>query len=223
MNATDKNRFSGRVSVFQERRLPERATPAGYAALIKAYDLRVPLPRLLSATGERHRRIEDGGWRVYSPRYAPDASLEGHLTFALKQEGLDLCVLKHLFAASGPAPIENIVKASPTGAYARRFWFLYEWLSGTRLDLPNADRGAYAQVVDPDLQHAVEAETSRRHRVKNNLPGTPEFCPLVFRFLHRDGGRLSLRAREKEFAALSDDEAARIETIYREAFTGAGD
>ena len=181
MNATEKNRFSGPVTVFQERRLPERATPAGYAALIKAYGLRVPLPRLLSATGERHRRIEDGGWRIYSPRYAPDASLEGHLTFALKREGLHLSVLKRLFAASGPAPIENIVKARPTGAYARRIWFLYEWLSGTRLALPNADRGAYAQVVDPDLQYAVRAETSPRHRVKNNLPGTPEFCPLVFR------------------------------------------
>ncbi len=181
MNATEKKRFSGPVTVFQERRLPERATPAGYAALIGAYGLRVPLPRLLSAAGERHRRIEDGGWRIYSPRYAPDASLEGHLTFALKHEGLHLSVLKRLFAASGPAPIENIVKNKPTGAYARRIWFLYEWLSGARLDLPNADRGAYAHVVDPDLQYAVQAETSTRHRMKNNLPGTPEFCPLVFR------------------------------------------
>ena len=33
MNATEKNRFSGPVTVFQERRIPERATPAGYAAL----------------------------------------------------------------------------------------------------------------------------------------------------------------------------------------------
>ena len=181
MNAPDQNRFSGPVTVFQERRLPVIATPAGYAALIGAYGLRVPLPRVLSATGERHRRIEDGGWRIYSPRYAPNASLEGHLTFALKHEGLHLSVLKRLFAACGPAPIENIVRTKPTGAYARRIWFLYEWLTGTRLDLPNADRGAYAQIVDPDLQYAARPETSSRHRVKNNLPGTPDFCPLVFR------------------------------------------
>lgn len=157
------------------------ATPAGYAALIGAYDLRVPLPRTLSATGERHRLMEESGWRIYSPRYAPDASLEGHLTFALKYEGLDLAVLKRLFAATGPASIDEIVKAKPTGAYARRVWFLYEWLTGTRLGLPNADRGAYAPIVDPNLQYAGRAETSSRHRVKNNLPGTPDFCPLVFR------------------------------------------
>ena len=181
MDAAAQNSLSGPVTVFQERRLPVTARLAGYAALIRGYDLRVPLPRNLSAIGERHRFIEQGGWRIYSPRYAPDASLEGHLTFALKHEGLDLTVLKRLFAATGPAPIADLVKAKPTGAYACRVWFLYEWLTGTRLDLPNADRGAYAPIVDTDQQYAVPAETSSRHRVKNNLPGTPAFCPLVFR------------------------------------------
>jgi hypothetical protein len=35
--------------------------------------------------------------------------------------------------------------------------------------------------VDPEQQWAIEGENSLRHRVRNNLPGTPEFCPLVFR------------------------------------------
>ena len=38
----------------------------------------------------------------------------------------------------------------------------------------------------------------------------------LFRFLNRNGGTLSRRAREKEFAALTDEEAARIEGIYRD-------
>ena len=41
---------------------------------------------------------------------------------------------------------------------------------------------------------------------------------LLFRFLHQNGGRLSSRAREKEFAALTDEEAERIEAIYGEVF-----
>ncbi len=167
--------------VFQERRLPERGTPAGYAALIHAYGLNVPSPRVLSAIGERHRMIEAGGWSIYTPRHAPDTSLEGHLVFALKYEGIDLAVLKRLFLTVGAGPIEAIVKATPTGSYARRIWFLYEWLTGSRLDLPDADRGAYAEVVDPKQQYAVTGKTSSRHRVKNNLPGTPDFCPLIFR------------------------------------------
>lgn len=176
-----ENRFSGPVLVFQDRRLPEKAIPAGYSALVHAYGLSVPLPQTLCAIGERHRLTEADGWRIYTPRHAPRASLESHLVFALKYEGLDLVVLKRLFLATGAGPIEAIVGATPTGSYARRIWFLYEWLTGSRLDLPDATRGAYADVVDASLQYAANGKTSTRHRVRNNLPGTSDFCPLIYR------------------------------------------
>lgn len=181
MAATAQIQFSGPVTVFQERRLPETATPAGYSALIDAYGLEVPLPRLLSATGAHHRITEREGWRIMTPRHAPESNLEGHLTFALKYEGLDLAVLKRLFKTLGPEPIEALVRDKPTGTYARRAWFLYEWLTGEALDLPDARTGRYAPVLDPELQWGIEGETAPRYRLKNNLPGTPDFCPLVFR------------------------------------------
>src|SRR5271157_4030024 len=177
----DQHYFSGPVTVFQEMALPERATPAGYSALIDAYGLRVPLPRTLSATGEHHRTRNEAGWRILTPRHAPSPDLEGNLTFALKYEGLDLAVLKRLFATVAPAEVEAIVRAKPTGSYARRIWFLYEWLIGRRLGLPDAEKGTYEPVVDLEQQWAAPGVNSPRHRVRNNLPGTPEFCPLVFR------------------------------------------
>ncbi|MGO9004194.1 MAG: Fic family protein [Beijerinckiaceae bacterium] len=179
MGSVPQHDFSGPVTVFHDRGLPEQAVPVGYAALIDAFHLRVPLPRTLSAVGPRHKQYQQDGWQIYTPRHAPAADLDGHLTFALKYEGLDLGVLKALFQATGPGPLEAIVRATPTGSYARRAWFLYEWLLGTRLDLPDADKGAYASVVDPDQQWAAAATTSPRHRVKNNLPGTPLFCPMI--------------------------------------------
>jgi hypothetical protein len=191
--------FSGPVSVFHERRLPEFATPAGYAALIHAYDLPVPLPRTLSAIGSRHRITEEADWRIYTPRHAPDPSLEGHLSFALKYEGLDLAALKRLFLAAGPDEIAGLVRATPTGIYARRIWFLYEWLLGRQLDLPDGGKVAYVDAVDTGLQYAGRGELSARHRVRNNLPGTPEFCPLVFRTAALEGfvaQGLDVRARE---------------------------
>ncbi len=181
MAMEEQAQFSGPVTIFQERRLPEAATPAGYAALIDAYGLAVPLPRTLSAFGQRHRIVEQDGWRILTPRHAPHATLEGHLIFALKYEGLDLAVLKRLFLATGSAAIESLVRETPTGGYARRIWFLYEWLTGTNLDLPDATAGRYVSVVNPELQFAGEGKIEPRYRVKNNLPGTPDFCPLVFR------------------------------------------
>ncbi len=173
--------FSGPITNFHGLALPERATPAGYAALIDAYRLPVPLPRTLFATSERHRIRDQEGWRILTPRHTPSPDLEGHLTFALKNEGLDLATLKQLFATVPLEEIEAIVRAKPTGGYARRIWFLYEWLLNRRLDLPDAGKGNYEPVVDPQQQWAIAGENSPRHRVRNNLPGTPAFCPLVHR------------------------------------------
>jgi hypothetical protein len=176
-----QNQFSGPTLAFQERRLPELAAPAGYSALIDAFQLQVPLPRTLSAIGERHRILEQDNWRILTPRHAPHATLEGHLTFALKNEGLDLAVLSRLFEAVGPGPIETLVRESPTGSYVRRIWFLYEWLTGARLELPDATGGRYVDALDSELQYGIEGEAAARYRVRNNLPGNPDFCPLVFR------------------------------------------
>ena len=173
--------FSGNVILFQERRLPFEAKPVGYAALIDAYELVVPLPIRLSAIGPRHKIIEQDNWRILTPRHAPPATLEGHLAFALKYEGIDLAILKRLFLAIKPSMVVDLVKAKPTGAYARRIWFLYEWLMGTQLDLPALNRGTYVTVVDPEMQWASEGTNAQRQRVKNNLPGTSAFCPMVFR------------------------------------------
>jgi len=62
------------VNVFHQRRLPESATPAGYGALIDAYDLDVPAPIRLSATGRRHRVIDTADWLIMTPRHQPHCS-----------------------------------------------------------------------------------------------------------------------------------------------------
>src|SRR5262249_5286538 len=57
-----------------------------------------------------------------------------------------------------------------------------------------------------------------RQQVDGFIDMPERMTDLLFRFLHQNAGRLSQRARTKEFAALTDGEAKRIETIYGEAF-----
>lgn len=179
MSAPRNPYFSQPVSVFRESRLPVPAVPAGYAALIEAYGLQVPLPYRLSAVSQHNKSAGSASWRVFPARYAPEASLEGHLTFALKHEGVHLLPLKRLFEALGPEPVEALVRATPTGAYARRIWFFCEWLLGRQLDLPDMTRGTYAQALTQH-QYGTAGTRVQRQRILNNLPGTPAFCPMVF-------------------------------------------
>ena len=199
MSEAQSQQFSGVVSVFQDSRLPEQALPVGYAALIGAFGLNVPRPLTLCATGTRHKVYKQDGWRIYTPRHEPSATLEGHLVFALKYEGLDLCVLKKLFEVTDPQAFEAMILARPSSAYMRRIWFLYEWLLEAELNLPDAKSGTYADIVDAKLQYAIKGSTVRRHRVRNNLPGTRDFCPLVRRteaLEHLVAAQLDARAKE---------------------------
>lgn len=172
--------FSRPVSVFRERSLPEPAIPAGYAAIIDAYDLKLPLPPRLSAIAAHHHRRSTLAWQLLTPRHRPAPTLAGELVFALKWEGVDLAVLAALFKVVAPDDIAAIVRATPTGAFARRIWFLYEWLTGHALDVSAPAKVRAVAVVDPALQVALPRGTlSARQRVIDNLPGTPRFCPMV--------------------------------------------
>ena len=176
------NSFAQTVSSFHGLALPEaEMSLAGYSALIAHFSLRLPLPDHLSAISTKHRRYEKGPWLVFTPKHKPEDTLAGHLRFAFKHEGIDLAVLKALFDTAPPAGILRIIKDEPTGAYARRLWFFYEWLTGKTLDVPDAKVGNYVDALDSAFQYGVTPSVSRRHRVRNNLPGTRNFCPLVRR------------------------------------------
>lgn len=170
------------MNISRGRALPPPAIPAGYAWLIDRYQLELPLPPQLVAVAGGHRPREAEGWLILPERYRPAESLGAQLTFALKREGVDLAVLDSLFATVPSEQVAEAVRAAPTSGYMRRTWFLHEWLTGRQLDLSDAGKVKAVEVVDPERQVALpRGEISRRHRVRNNLPGTPGFCPMVRR------------------------------------------
>lgn len=178
----ESNRFSQLVSVFHERIPPEEGHIVGYAALMNRYGLQIPVPDMLSIISHKHKQYQSDEWRVFTPRHMPEDTLLGHLTFALKYESIELGLLKQLFQAVTPKEWRHIISQEPTGQYSRKIWFLYEWMMDKTLDLPDATIGNYVDLVDISLQFGKSPSiNSKRHRVRNNLPGTKSFCPMIRR------------------------------------------
>ena len=158
------------------------ASPTGYALLVDRYGLRVPLPPRLAFVAERRQRHEGEDVLVLPASHRPADTLAGHLEFALKWEGVDLEVLRALFRTVPAAELAAVVRAKPVGVYTRRLWFLYEWLTGEALDVPDAGKVKSVPAADPRHHHVpASGRSSPRHRVIDNLPGGPAFCPLVRR------------------------------------------
>lgn len=175
--------FSQTVSIFHERRTPEEGWLVGYAALLNAYNLQIPIPDVLSLISHKHKHYKTEEWQVFTPRHQPEDDLIGHLTFALKYEGIELLLLKKLFEQIDSDRLTKLILKEPNGQYNRKIWFLYEWLMDRELSLPDLLTGNYVHLVDTNIQYGITegSENSKRHRIRNNLPGTRDFCPMIRR------------------------------------------
>ena len=196
------DRIAFEMNDFQGRPLPELAEPAGYSWLIDCYGLNLPLPSRLVAIARRDHPHTTPDWLLLRPSRRPQPTLAKHLAFALRREGIDLSVLDALFASVPAGEVAEVVRAQPSSVLSRRLWFIYEWLTGERLDLSDADAARYVPAVDTHLQFALSGgERSRRHKILNNLPGTPAFCPMVRRTPALDAAcALQLDARARNTA-----------------------
>ncbi len=172
-------RFSLQLSVFHGRIVPEDGLIVGYGAIIDVFKLSVPIPNKLSFVSSKNRQFENDQWKVYPTIYLPDENLYKQLIFALKYEGVDLLVFKKLFEVLSSEEMEEMIQQENLGQYSRRIWFLYEWLTGKKLNILDLKTGNLVPVIDEKLQYAIDGVSSPRHKVINNLPGNQDFCPLI--------------------------------------------
>ena len=174
--------LSKEISLFRGMETPETATLVGYGAIIEELNIDMPLPNQLSLISSKRRSYESIKWKVYSSKAAFQDSLYKHLVFAIKNEGINLLFFKKLFQKLSKPDIVSLLKIEPTGMFTRKIWFLYEWLFDELLDIPDLTIKNYVPLLDDKLQFGISnGVKSNRHRIINNLPGTKDFCPLIFR------------------------------------------
>jgi hypothetical protein len=111
-----------------------------------------------------------------------------------------------------PTVSGNVEVLNDTAAFYRYFdatahtTFLYDCVEQTvEHDLPQEVRFLQAfDIFSEGVQQIVDMPTAQ--------------VELLHKFLDQNDGRLSQRARTKEFAALDDVEVERIEALYADAF-----
>lgn len=159
--------------------------PIGAAWLARTYGV-MSLGRLpvLSQVGGRRATEVNEGFRLetYLEVMRPASEPAAHLQFHLRHEVPHLEFLARLFERTGPDFVQAWVAAEPTGQYSRRAAFLYEWLTGRALEVPERLGGNYVDAIDENKLVAASVDRVvkvQRWRVNDNLPGTRHFCPTV--------------------------------------------
>ncbi|BDB29825.1 hypothetical protein CTP10_R72410 (plasmid) [Cupriavidus sp. P-10] len=145
----------------------------GYKWLSEHYDV-TPVQdfQITSEIGAARRSVVTDGRTLETypagSRQAP--TLQAHLTYALRQEGVHLEFLARLFDVLPQAELAAWLNSERTGQYARRVGFLYEWLTGRQIAGVEAVTGGnYVDAIDPETYFAATAPTrNARWRVRDN-------------------------------------------------------
>ncbi|AEF88747.1 filamentation induced by cAMP protein Fic [Delftia sp. Cs1-4] len=156
----------------------------GFHRLEAQHSVRLVQPlHTLSRLGAVRQRELAGGReiRTWTAQYQPTDTFRGHFEFGLKYERLNFEFFSRLFHCIDPEEVASWVREAPTGGYARRAGFFYEWFTGRQLAVPDtAPNVGYVDAMDASLYLAAQRpERNRRWRVNDNLPGTRDFCPMV--------------------------------------------
>lgn len=117
---------------------------------------------------------------VYGPKYAPqEESALAHIEFSLKYDDLNLDFLQAVFVKVPLPEIIYYIENAPTGKYARKIGFLYEFLTGQLIHISKPISGNYIDVLDPEKYITGKTIKNTRWRINDNLLGTTSFCPII--------------------------------------------
>ena len=159
---------------------------AGYAFLVENYHLNI-IPNWhissISQSGVKNIiRQDEQVEKIYPQSYWPGESSGDHLEFALKYDGINLAILSTLFNVINEEELTDWIASKPTGKYARKIWFLFEYLTGRMMSLPDLAQGNYIELLEGQLYYTITpGQRIQRQRMVDNLPGNPAFCPIVRR------------------------------------------
>ncbi|MCE2521055.1 MAG: Fic family protein [Alphaproteobacteria bacterium] len=168
---------------FQDHPVPKETRLAGWAALVHGLGIAAPVPAASVVAGGyvKGSQREEDGWTVFDKRYWPGRHVTDHFSFALRHEWFDPLVAKRVLDAVDPDTISAFVLDAPTGRAARRVWFFYEIMTGRRLPIEDAPTVTAVDALDPRRYVTGNSALSKRHRVRDNLLGTGEWCPVIRR------------------------------------------
>lgn len=154
----------------------------------------------------RSIHYHDHSVELYPKHYDPGESVQRNLRFCLRYEAWDPGIMAAAMKAIDPFEIKVWIHTERAGGYSRRAWFLYEWFTGKRLDVPDVTEGPYVDALDSKLHLVAKGRKSKRHRVNNNLLGVEGLCPFVRRTRKLDTWiQAGLKAEAQTFLGAYDD------------------
>jgi len=156
---------------------------AGYTYLVEKLGLSLPPLDLELAVGDKASdEVKPYGSvkiKVLAKTRKVGSNEFEHLETAIQYQGIRLSYLVPIFDKLDTALLTNFISEKPQAINRRCIWYLYEWLTDTRLELQNSQSN-YAPLLDERYYYTSSAGVKNpRTRIINNMIGNKQFCPII--------------------------------------------
>jgi hypothetical protein len=153
--------------------------------------------------------------QVYKKQYDPGDRPTDNLEFLLKYDDINLDFLKEVMNQIPKQEILAYIENAPSSKYSRKIGFLYEFLTGNKLNLKKEITGNYVNLLEEDRYITSNGIRNTRWRINDNFLGTPGFCPIVRKTRELDRLlRQDIKARIEELQKAFSPEIFRRATYY---------
>lgn len=155
----------------------------GYNFLIEAFSLLVPplTMHLYQGDGADDEVREHGQYKVkiLAKKRATAPGVFENISTAIKYEGIRLVYLYPLFHKIDKEELSEYINKRPNAEIRRAIWYLFEWLTGQQLGVPDS-KARYMNLLDDRYYFTLPSGVKdQRTRVINNCIGNKEFCPII--------------------------------------------
>jgi hypothetical protein len=156
---------------------------AGYSYLTNELELLVPPLGQELAVGDKAqdevRPYGAGSIKLIAKNKKVGTTTCEHIETAISYQGIRLAYLAPIFKEVKKQELEIYISEKPQAVIRRCIWFLYEWLTGDRLDLEDS-KSNYVPLLDERFYFTLKGGIKNsRTRIVNNLLGNKDFCPMI--------------------------------------------
>lgn len=150
----------------------------GYAWLAGLAEVKAPMPRQYATVRPVTRVEKIGDCLAIPPSVAPTTACPlSHVLFALKYEGVNLCILAQALPLIDEPTLRQAVAESPTSQYLRKACYLWEHFTQRQIQREVSSlRTNYVALFDPTIYVTSQGIRDPRWRIVFNGLGTLDYC-----------------------------------------------
>ncbi|MFW6130132.1 MAG: Fic family protein, partial [Atribacterota bacterium] len=168
---------------FSIKQVRNKYQLAGFSYFMDKYSVDAPYCRRIMCISRAQKnsmdKVRNIELVILNNRYRLKQEDVPNLVFVLKHETVDLIFLRNILKRINKKDLKNYIENNMSGKYAKKIYFLYEYLLNKELEIKDEMKGAYIDILEDDRYFTAKRIKFKKYKINDNFLGNRNFNPIV--------------------------------------------